>query len=309
MEQRRDELDKFNLKEWSVKACLVSRENTSSRRFSASNLRSFREDTKSFRTNFTISSTASSPGYTLGEEINPTTYSFTTALRALKARSVYSWEISSPDGFALNSKWSEAEKYICNPLSGEVPIECLSAKTLSGRYIPRLAGRVTMSAPLIYSRAPHPKSPLSAIESEVHFPIPEINMERKTRDAGTQSTPKDVSSSSSSGSPSPAPTPSIEERSIQRGSEIEGDESPKFLDMVQSMHDGEKDPREIQEITKGEEKNDDDDDDEEKKKRKQIWKCKQGGCISWKSLWIKQKQQKTRKMKNGVCIWSPMGAH
>lgn len=71
----------------------------------------------------------------------------------MQARSVYkSWECLSPDGFALNSKWNEAEKYICNPLSGEVPMECLSAKTLSGRLFQNsTTNRITMSAPLVYS--------------------------------------------------------------------------------------------------------------------------------------------------------------
>jgi hypothetical protein len=71
---------------------------------------------------------------------------------ALQARSsLNSWECLSPDGFALNSKWNEAEKYISNPLSGEVPMECLSAKTLSGRSFRNLTNRITMSAPLVYS--------------------------------------------------------------------------------------------------------------------------------------------------------------
>ena len=101
--RRRDESE-FNLNEWALKA-RISRENTSSRRFSASNIRSFREDARSFRSNITISSTASSPGYTLrgnlinpssssnqiigrlinvffcSEEIDPSTYSFTNALK------------------------------------------------------------------------------------------------------------------------------------------------------------------------------------------------------------------------------------
>ncbi|CAN1241173.1 hypothetical protein LINPERPRIM_LOCUS4847 [Linum perenne] len=127
----------------------LSSENTKSRRFSGSYITSFREDaTKSF----TIStSTVSSPGYHLREEIDPSTYSFTTALKALQTRSglCKSWECLSPEGFALNSKWNEAEKYICNPLSGEVPMECLSAKTLSGRSF--YTNSVTMSAPLVYS--------------------------------------------------------------------------------------------------------------------------------------------------------------
>ncbi|KAJ6371087.1 hypothetical protein OIU77_001570 [Salix suchowensis] len=152
--QRRDEPE-FNLREWAFRAQL-SGENTTisrSRRFSGSNIRSFGEDARSFRSNITISSTASSPGYSLRDEIDPSTYSFTAALRALQARSGYYniWECSSPDGFALNSKWNEAEKYIRNPLSGEVPMECLSAKTLSGRSFRNLTNRITMSAPLVYS--------------------------------------------------------------------------------------------------------------------------------------------------------------
>lgn len=55
-----------DLKEWGVKARMISRDNTISRRFSSSHITSFREDAcKSFRSNITISSTASSPGYSL----------------------------------------------------------------------------------------------------------------------------------------------------------------------------------------------------------------------------------------------------
>ncbi|CAK7344435.1 unnamed protein product [Dovyalis caffra] len=229
--QPRDEPE-FNLREWAFKA-QISRENTRSRRFSGSNIRSFREDARSFRSNITISSTASSPGYSLrGEEIDPATYSFTTALKALQARSGYynNWECLSPDGFALNSKWNEAEKYICNPLSGEVPMECLSAKTLSGRSFRNITNRITMSAPLVYSnhsRQIHPKTTTSIATHDVivnHFPIKENKMEglmSSTRDVGTQSTPPDLSSSSSSASP--ASTPSIIEK---KRCEIEGGDSP-----------------------------------------------------------------------------------
>ena len=55
--RRRDESE-FNLREWAVKA-RIRRENTNSRRYSGSYMRSFREDTRSFRSNITISSTAS----------------------------------------------------------------------------------------------------------------------------------------------------------------------------------------------------------------------------------------------------------
>ncbi|PIA63546.1 hypothetical protein AQUCO_00201114v1 [Aquilegia coerulea] len=157
---KRFEEPEFKLREWALKSN-ISRENTKSRRFSASNITSFREETRSFRSNATISSTASSPGYNFGcgalsEEIDPSTYSFTTALRALQARAGFGWECLSPDhtGYALNSKWNEAEKYICNPLSGEVPLECLSAKTLSGRFmsIPSTLSRtLALSGPLLYS--------------------------------------------------------------------------------------------------------------------------------------------------------------
>ncbi|KAL0395977.1 UNVERIFIED_CONTAM: hypothetical protein Scaly_0046100 [Sesamum calycinum] len=155
------------------------------------------------------SSTASSPGYTLREEIDPSTYSFTTALKALQAKTVYTWEHLSPDGYTLNSKWNDAEKYICNPLSGEVPLECLSAKTLSGRSFRSVTSRITMSAPLIYpSQAHHfhANSPITEHETQDEV----TSQEKKRGDArrGTQSTPVLVSSSS----PSPAPTPSIEER-------------------------------------------------------------------------------------------------
>nr|GMD49429.1 junctional sarcoplasmic reticulum protein 1-like [Ipomoea batatas] len=213
-----DEEPDFNLTDWGLKA-KISRENTNSRRFSASYIRSFREDAKSFRSNLTISSTASSPGYNLKEEIDPSTYSFTTALKALQAKTVYSWEYMSPEGLALNSKWDEAEKYICNPLSGEVPMECLSAKTLSGRSFRQLTSRITMSAPLIYParQAPKPPMPPPLEINQPHTPIP--TQEKKigvTRDVGTQSGTPPLPYLGSSSSPSPAPTPSIEERSIKR---------------------------------------------------------------------------------------------
>lgn len=60
--RRRDESD-FNLREWSVKARITRESNNNSRRYSGSYMRSFREDTRSQRSNITISSTASSPGY------------------------------------------------------------------------------------------------------------------------------------------------------------------------------------------------------------------------------------------------------
>jgi hypothetical protein len=99
---------------------------------------------------------------------------------ALQARSVYkSWECLSPDGFALNSKWNEAEKYICNPLSGEVPMECLSAKTLSGRLFQNsTTNRITMSAPLVFSSRQIQKKAMASTYSftkedvSLHFQSP-----------------------------------------------------------------------------------------------------------------------------------------
>nr|KYP64829.1 hypothetical protein KK1_019439 [Cajanus cajan] len=222
----RDESE-FNLREWAVKAG-ISRENTNSRRYSGSYMRSFREDTRSFRSNIAISSTASSPGYPLKgtslfhsnskNEIDPSTYSFTTALKALQARAGYnSWECLSPDGFALNSKWNEAERYICNPLSGEVPLECLSAKTLSGRSFRNSINRIAMSAPLVYSSKHIPTKLATCSQEDValQFPSQEKKKEGMTRDVGVQSTPPYLSSSS----PSPASTPSIIERSKTRPSD------------------------------------------------------------------------------------------
>ncbi|XP_048130942.1 uncharacterized protein LOC115737527 isoform X3 [Rhodamnia argentea] len=223
----------FNLNDWDLKASRISRHNTSSRRFSASNIRSFREDNRSFRSNFTTSSTASSPGYPcFRDEIDPSTYSFTTALKALQARSGYLWECLSPEGFALNSKWSDAEKYISNPLSGQVPMECLSSKTLSARsFRNMMTSRITMSAPLIYSASSHHSyfsvqtsnklaSP-NPQENVLQIPIQEKKVVRATRDIGIQSTLTDLTSSS----PSLASTPSIGERMPKRCS-ADSEESP-----------------------------------------------------------------------------------
>ncbi|KAM7520238.1 hypothetical protein LguiB_019200 [Lonicera macranthoides] len=163
----------FSSRELAIKT-RIGRENMNSRRFSAS---SIREDTNSFRSNITISSsTVSSPGYT------------TRALQA-KARLVDNWEIK---GVALNSKWNEAEKYISNPLSGQVPMECLSSKTLSAR--------ITMSAPLIYpSRSPLIQTTPYSIPTHedvlcIPIKVAEKKAENMTRDVGVQSTPAELTS-------------------------------------------------------------------------------------------------------------------
>ncbi|XP_022870599.1 uncharacterized protein LOC111389854 [Olea europaea var. sylvestris] len=128
---KRHDDSEFNLKEWELKA-RIRRENTSSRRFSASNIRSYREDARSFRSNITICSTVSSPGYTIKDEIDPSTYSFTTALKALQAKTVYSLEYLSPDGFVLNSKQAEKEGEVhLQYCPGESQIADMFTKALS----------------------------------------------------------------------------------------------------------------------------------------------------------------------------------
>ena len=59
--RRREELH-YDLRDELLKAC-ISTERTNSRRLSASNLTSFREEARSFRYTTTFSSTASSPRY------------------------------------------------------------------------------------------------------------------------------------------------------------------------------------------------------------------------------------------------------
>ncbi|KAK7394304.1 hypothetical protein VNO78_14826 [Psophocarpus tetragonolobus] len=295
--RRRDESE-FNLRDWAVKA-RISRETTTSRRYSGSYMRSFREDTRSFRSNITVSSTASSPGYLLKDEIDPSTYSFTTALKALQARAVYnSWECLSPEGFALNSKWNEAERYICNPLSGEVPLECLSAKTLSGRSFRNSINRIATSAPLVYSSKHIPTKPATYTQEEValQFPNPEKKKESMTRDVGTQSTPPYLSSSS----PSPASTPSITERSKPQVSD-----SPNSIAKTKSEEEGreaddskhDSDVR-VQMHVQVEVK--------EKEREKKEWRkgeeqlCKQSGCFWWMRKKEKKERNKERERRNNI---------
>ncbi|KAJ8751675.1 hypothetical protein K2173_025837 [Erythroxylum novogranatense] len=299
--QRREEPE-LSLREWTLRA-QISRENTKSRRFSGSNIKSFREDARSFRSSVTISSTASSPGYSLREEIDPSTYSFTSALKALQARSVYnSWECLSPDGFALNSKWNEAEKYICNPQSGEVPMECLSAKTLSGRSFRNLTSRITMSVPLVnyssHSRSQlHTKPSLSIANQEdiLHLAIQEEKSERSSRNVGTQSTPPEHNSRRAS----PPSTPPIMGKSLKR-CETEGGDSPnsdnakpKAEDKV--MIEG-KETREEIDTTKEREVSD----NGERK-----WWCssrRQSGCLPMMRRPQREKHKPLRKKTNSIFL-------
>ncbi|KAK8541792.1 hypothetical protein V6N13_137617 [Hibiscus sabdariffa] len=278
---RRYDEPEFSLREWRVKA-RISRENTASRRYSGSYIRSFREDSRSFRSNITIYSTASSPGYSLKDEIDPSTYSFTTALKALQARNVYNtWECLSPEGFALNSKWNEAEKYICNPLSGEVPMECLSAKTLSGRSFRNFSNRITMSAPLVYSHSPchiATKTPRTVPQDKLQ--VPEKKAGSSTRDVGTQSTPPGLSSDSLS----LVSTPSITERALKRC----GTETGDSTDSNTKLKADEK--VEVEKTRENEETK-----EQQQEETKQI-----AGCLSW--MRKRQRKKHKSKRKSNFCF-------
>ncbi|KAG9449579.1 hypothetical protein H6P81_009544 [Aristolochia fimbriata] len=274
-----------------------------SRRFSASNLTSYREEARSFRYSANISSTASSPGYTPKDLIDPATYSFTAALRALQARSgkgwdyLYSCRSLVPDGSALNSKWNEAEKYICNPLSGEVPMECLSAKTLSGRSF-RASTQSTKSAPLVFSHARlvQMRPNLTFEEGELLSPTSEeeeagVAIDRgkgmsRTRDVGIQSTLSERSWSSSNSSP--GWTPPIKDSSITScnsgGSPSVNDQKTKGAMTLQEK--GEEDD----EASKPEEREQKQDNDAELDNHAR--ECGFRGCLSWTSC-LKSKRKKT----------------
>ncbi|KAL8200472.1 hypothetical protein R6Q57_011811 [Mikania cordata] len=278
--QRKQDQD---LKEWGVKAGMISRDNTMSRRFSTSRITSFKDEaSKSFRSNFTVSSTASSPGYSLKEEIDPSTYSFTNALKALQLRSINTWEYL-PDGFALNSKWNEAERYICNPLSGEVPMECLSSKTLmKGRSFRNITNRMTMSAPLIHHSSriqPQKLANIHPIQDEHEAKENKIDgrlLMMMKRDVGIQSI---VSESS----PSPTSTPSIKERSIKFDLSLDSSTSSSKSESESKSKSKSKLEFKEEDVGGGEETKEDDDEDEMKRYG---CMCKQrSGCLSLKNLW------------------------
>ncbi|KAI4321298.1 hypothetical protein MLD38_034699 [Melastoma candidum] len=317
-----DDETEFSLKEWDVRARIVGRQNTGSRRFSASNVRTLREEARSFRSNFTVSSTASSPGYLLHDEIDPSTYSFTNAVKALQAKQRYVnvWDSMSPEGFVLNSKWSDAERYICNPLSGEVPMECLSAKTLSQRSFRSITSRITMSAPLVYPShyprhiQPRPPPPASTPPATSHnsavLPIQENKAGLgRTRDIGIQST---MSDSISSSSLSPASTPSIREREVKRCA-LEAEDSLNSESKVNlSEEEGEeKDQRKGDErtiiIIQGIDGEVDDENDEsiegggggDSGRIGQVrMKCRRGGCLSWVMAMRKNEKKNKKKMNH-----------
>ncbi|XP_056861335.1 uncharacterized protein LOC108847591 isoform X3 [Raphanus sativus] len=309
MALRGHESEFMNLREWDRRARLI-RDKQTSRRFSASYVGSFREDhhkSSSTRTNFNnISSTASSPGYNI-KEIDPSTYSFTNALKALQAKTMFNnREWLTQEGFALNSKWNEAEKYICNPLSGEVPIECLSYKTLSSRSFRSLT--TTMSAPLHYpnpnlltntigQNKPNNNHNVRVIHEDLYAPNRVlVRAEKKVivlkRDVGIQSTSVDLSS----GSPSPAKTPPIMERSLKR--HVEGQQEDLKLEDKEEKQEKSKEEgeEEKQEISKGEEDNQEMRGEEGKKKQKR----RGSGCFSW----VRSRQRQARKSKYifPVCV-------
>lgn len=305
--QGRQHEPELDFKEWSMKA-RIRRENNrgSSRRYSASFIGTLlREDeepaSKSFRSHaYTISSTASSPGYTLKGDIDPSTYSFTTALKALKSKNIYSWEQMSPEGrLPLNSKWSEAERYICNPLSGEFPLECLSAKTLSARSFHQHSARIAISTPNVPLPPRHlQRKPSTAIhEDELKFPIHEDKIDSIKRDGGMESpTPVNMDSSN----PSPV-TPSIEERAIKRsGAESEDSlqsSENRMFDMKEEMKEANEEEQGGREANEG--KND------QNGSKKMMSRSRQGagGCfVLWRTLWKKGNNErnhaKITKKKN-----------
>ncbi|RID73484.1 hypothetical protein BRARA_B00636 [Brassica rapa] len=330
-----EEPEFMNLREWDRRARFI-RENPTSRRFSASYVGSFREDyhKSSSRINVNnISSTASSPGYSLKEEIDPSTYSFTNALKSLQAKSMFNkrdW--LTQEGFALNSKWNEAEKYICNPLSGEVPMECLSSKTLRARSFRNLT---TMSAPL-HCPIPNPLTKIGqnktnnnnnnpnvrVIHEDLYALDPVLVREEKVvglkRDVGIKSTWVD----SSSGSPSPAETPPIMERSLKRYVEandllvdfnLKLECQPEDLKLAEDekeeeKHEMSKKEEEKQEMSKEEEDKQEmtkEKGEEEQKKseeEQQMEKNKKrgSGCFPW----VRSRQRQARKSKyiSPICI-------
>nr|VDD19464.1 unnamed protein product [Brassica oleracea] len=327
-----EEPEFMNLREWDRRARFI-RETQPSRRFSASYVGSFREDyhKSSSRTNVNnISSTASSPGYSIkGEEIDPTTYSFTNAIKALQAKSMFNkrdW--LTQEGFALNSKWNEAEKYICNPLSGEVPMECLSSKTLRARSFRNLT---TMSAPLHYP-IPNPLTKIGQNKTNNNNPnvrivhedlyaldpvlvrvycllikiklwgvlLAEEKVVGLKRDVGIKSTWVD----SSSGSPSPAETPPIMERSLKRYVEandslvdfnlkLEG--QPEDLKLAENDKEEERDEMNKKEEEEKQEMSKEEEDKQEMTKEK--------GEEEQKKSEEEQQMEKNKKRGSGCFPW------
>ncbi|MED6160641.1 hypothetical protein PIB30_053289 [Stylosanthes scabra] len=272
---RKQDDSEFNLTEFALKARI-------SRRYSTSYIRNIREDittTRSFRSNTTISSTASSPGYSfkVSDEIDPSTYSFNTALKALKTRyHRSSWEWLTPDGggFALNSKWSEAEKYICNPISGEVPLECLSAKSLSRRSFRKSSSSTTTNSGVT----------LSAISSR-HTQTKHEEQDVNPDEDGTQITPPYLSTSNGSTSL----TSSIPERSTK----LYNEDSPNSTAIAKSKEQVEMQGKETWDTTK----------ESEREKNEYIKKdvlCRQSGCFSWMRHNKRHKENHERQRRNNT---------
>ncbi|XP_023642442.1 uncharacterized protein LOC17893064 isoform X2 [Capsella rubella] len=251
----------LNLREWTRKGHLTC-ENRISRRFSASCVRSSREDHKSCTTNvFTISSTPSSPCHSLKDEIDPSNYSFTSALKALQADTkTYKKNMDwlKAEGVELNSKWNEAEKYICNPLSGEVPMECLSSRTLNSRSY--RSSLFTTNAPLTILPCNHN---VRIIHEDPRSPYPVLVQERKVagskRDVGVQS--------------APATRSSIMERS--KKTQVEDVASPVqyALKLKAQQQDVKLEEKEQNMIRR--------ENEEDSKEEKETRKKRASGCFSW----------------------------
>ncbi|KAE8722320.1 AP2/ERF and B3 domain-containing transcription repressor TEM1-like [Hibiscus syriacus] len=268
------EQPEISLREWSLKA-RIRHENTVSRRYSGSYIR----NTSSHPSNFTISSTTSSPACSFKVGIDPSTYSFTAALKALQARSLYNSLECSPEVFALNSKWNEAEKYICNPLSGEFPMECLSAKTLSGRSFRKLANKITVSGPLVY--------PSTIVEEDIAgSPIP---AESLNRDEGTP--PPHPTS------PSSVSTPSILETALNPSGTETGD-SP--FSNTKSKSDEQDEVKETKE--KKEEAIIDKEDDKIRTREKD--EERKWNCLSW----VRRRQRNKHKFTTKIACFPHLKA-
>ncbi|KAL1569795.1 hypothetical protein AAHA92_01230 [Salvia divinorum] len=266
----------FSPKEWCVKP-QISHRHMNTRRFSASNWKSFREDERSTRT---ISSTVSSPGYTGRDKIDPSTYSFTAAIKGLQRRGVWSCEYVSiqpeRERLTLHSKWSDAEKYISNPLSGQVPVECLSAKALGVRSFSTLTNRIAISAPLHFQTHNH------------HIKIQEKKRSVVvTRDVGTQSADVSVS----------APhTPSIQECSPKhsQGESVDSYLSTPKQIPQEKVGETERKKKEIRNTEQG----------RERKKKTMMMMCSQEGgrrrrgCLLFKGLWQRRNKCNCKPKKN-----------
>ncbi|KAK4789122.1 hypothetical protein SAY86_020441 [Trapa natans] len=209
----------------------------------------------------------------------------------LQARTGRVWQCLSPEGFALNSKWNEAEKYICNPLSGEFPMECLSAKTLSGRC--NLTSRITMSAPLTYPSSHHSTRQSQTEPSSQPLTVPGkkpgIVM---TRDVGIQSSPMELSS----GSMSPTSTLSVAESVQFKKLGTEAMKSNKEVDSKEATGGAAGGDGEVRRLNNDEDKKE----KQEKRRTRCRWGHSRSGCLWWIKKMQRDEKNKPSKCNNSV---------